>query len=210
MIEADGTFILFHFIHRTIHTIIGSIGLVMRQVVAANAGQCASHEWLVLFTRLLALYFILRLMVSVNYAINTLTLTWALLLIHFVMSWLLMSRFPNVRWLLSWSLTRVIWTQNSLRVYWWHGYVTCGLTTVVALKKRFWSVKTILIHLLGRGRSSHRCTWNSWQLLLSTVLVVNFWGDSHIVASLQVGQTTRSVVRILARIRLRICRIQLN
>jgi len=44
MIEADGTFILFHFIHRTIHTIIGSIGLVMRQVVAANAGQCASHE----------------------------------------------------------------------------------------------------------------------------------------------------------------------
>lgn len=98
MVKADSAFILFHFVERAVDAIVLRARLVLRQV---HAGQRAGHHCLVFFSGNFSLYFVLRLMMSVNDAIDTLTLTRSLLLVNFVRRWLLVSGLANVCRLLS-------------------------------------------------------------------------------------------------------------
>jgi hypothetical protein len=74
MIETHRTFIFVQFVERTIDAIVLGACLVLRQVGAADTGECASHQGFVFFSGRFALHFVLRLVVAVDHAVDALAL----------------------------------------------------------------------------------------------------------------------------------------
>ena len=174
MVEADGVLIFVHVVERGINSIVWTWNIMLRHVIATDSRERARHQWLVFLSwSFTTLHFILWLVVTAYNAIHTLTLTWSLLLIHVLWSWWLVSSLPNISWLLPRSLAGVASSQDTLGVQRWHCYVSSCLSTMIALKKWLWSIKTVLIHLLGSSGSGSCCTRNCRQLLLSARFVVN-------------------------------------